>query len=197
MELDSFTRQSNKKRSLDDESSDEVGNKNIKIDVTPLNPVVFYPAFPHIAEKIFDKLGKKSLRSCREVSKSWLDSIDNRNLLWNEILKNEDGNKAFQLACKNGHAKMLGIIFKKSTEFNIDFNAKDFFQRTAFHCACKNDLLKIAEMIIQKSVDFGIDLNAKDAGDKTAFHLVCKNGHLKIAEMIIQKSADFGIDLST
>ena len=86
MELDSSTRQNNKKRSLDNDSSDEVVNKDMKIEVIPLNPVVFYPAFPHIAEKIFDQLDKESLRSCREVSKSWLDSIDNRNLLWNEII---------------------------------------------------------------------------------------------------------------
>ena len=161
MELDSSTSRNNKKRALDDDSSDEVVNKGLRIKVTPLNPVVFYPAFPHIAEKIFAQLDKRSLRSCRKVSKSWLDIIDNRNLLWNEILRNENGKKAFRLACKNGHTKILGMLFQKSAEFNIDFNAKDFLKRTAFHLACVNGHLKIAEMIKQKSADFGIDLKIK------------------------------------
>ena len=42
---------------------DAVGNKKIKIEVPSLNPMVFYPGFPHIAEKIFDQLDKGSLRS--------------------------------------------------------------------------------------------------------------------------------------
>ena len=64
------TRQTMKRTSND--ASDVDGNKNIKIEVPPLNPMVFYPGFPHIAEKIFDQLDKGSLRSCREVSKSLL-----------------------------------------------------------------------------------------------------------------------------
>ena len=89
-------RQKDKKRSLEDDSSKEVGVKKMKVEVSPLNPV----AFPHIAEKIFDQLDKESLRSCREVSKSWLNSIDKRNCLWKEILKNEGGEKVFLLLCR-------------------------------------------------------------------------------------------------
>ena len=66
-----FSTRQTMKRTLND-ALDSVGNTNIKIEMPPLNPVVFYPGFPHIAEKIFDQLDKRSLRSCREVSKSWL-----------------------------------------------------------------------------------------------------------------------------
>ena len=59
------------KRTSND-ASDVDGNIKVKIEVPSLNPMVFYPGFPHIAEKIFDQLDKRSLRSCREVSKSWL-----------------------------------------------------------------------------------------------------------------------------
>ena len=120
MELGSSTRQNDKKRTLDDDSSNEVGSKEIKIEVIPLNPMVFYPGFRHINEKIFDQLEEGSLRNCREVSKSWLEVIDNRNLLWNKIVKAEGANEAFQFACRIGHKKMLEMLFHKPAEFNID-----------------------------------------------------------------------------
>ena len=73
------------------------------IKISPLNPMVFYPRFPHIPEKIFGLLDKKSLKHCREVAKSWQNCIDNRNLLWNKIAEDEGSNEAFQFACKNGN----------------------------------------------------------------------------------------------
>ena len=81
MELDLSTTQS-KKRSLDVDSSDDVANKEIKIEVPPLNPMVFYPAFPHIVEKIFDKFDKETLSP-------FFDSIHDPNFLWNRFLKDE------------------------------------------------------------------------------------------------------------
>ena len=160
MDPDSSTKQ-DRKRSLDD-SSDGAGKKWVKIEIQPLNPMVFYPGFPHIAEKIFDQLDRGSLGSCRELSKLWLEGIDNRNLLWSEIVKEEGSNKAFQFACKNGNAKMLEMLFQKPTEFKIDFNAKNSRKQTAFHHVCKNGNSKIAKMLLQKSKDLKIQLNAKD-----------------------------------
>jgi len=192
MALDSSTTQ-NKERSLGDNTFDEVNNKDIKIEVLPLNPMVFYPAFPHIVERILDQFDKGSLRSCRQVSKSSMDSIDNRNLLWNEIVKDEGDDEVFQYACENGHTKMLEMIFQKPTAFNIDYNAKDFFGSTAFHLACENGHLKIAEMLIKKSTEINIMLNRKTPGGWTAFHSACNNGHLKIAEMLIHRSTELNI----
>ena len=45
-----------KKRSSNDCSSEEVGDEGIKIEVSPLNPLAFYPAFSHIVEKVFNEL---------------------------------------------------------------------------------------------------------------------------------------------
>jgi len=50
MQKYSSSKQNRKRRSKND-SSDEVGNKTRKIKVPSLNPMVFYPGFPHIAEK--------------------------------------------------------------------------------------------------------------------------------------------------
>ena len=54
--------------------------------ITQLNPMVFYARFPHISEKIFEKLNINSLKKCREVSKSWEECIDNENILWKRIV---------------------------------------------------------------------------------------------------------------
>merc|ERR1712051_203 len=97
--------------------------------------MVFYARFQHISEEIFEKMDITSLRNCREVSKSWQECIDNQDILWNKIAKKENGNTAFELACKNGHSKMAKVLIQKSAELNIDLNAKDWFGMTAFHNA--------------------------------------------------------------
>ena len=161
-----------------------------------LNPMIFLPRFPHIAEQIFACMEDKSLKNSRQVSKSWLNYVDNQNFLWNKIVQKEGGNKAFQKACENGHLKMVEMLIQKSTKFNIDFNAKDEHGSTSFHYACEKGDSKIAEMLIQKSSEFNIDLNARHEDGKTAFQNACKYGHSKIAEMLIQKSSEFNIDLN-
>ena len=170
------------------------------ISTTPLNPMVFYPRFLHISEKIFENLDIKSLKNCRVVSKSWQECIDNRdNILWNKIAKNEDANKAFQLACKKGHSKVAKVLIQKSAEFKIDLNAKNqLFSagRTAFHFACMGGHSDIAEMLMQKSAEFNIDLDAKDKDGMTAFHLACSRGQKNIVEMIIDNAESFKVDLT-
>ena len=68
MSQNSLTKQ-DRKRSVDN-SLAGASKKRVKIEIQPLNPMVFYPGFPHIAEKIFDQLDRGCLRNCREVSKS-------------------------------------------------------------------------------------------------------------------------------
>ena len=77
-----------------------------EISIAPLNPMVFHSRFQHITENIFRKMDIKSLKNCRQVSKSWQECIDNQKILW----KNEVGSKAFQVACENGHSKMAEIL---------------------------------------------------------------------------------------
>ena len=36
--------------------------------------------FPHVARQIFEQMDDKSLTNCREVSKTWMDFVDERNL---------------------------------------------------------------------------------------------------------------------
>ena len=66
---------------------------------TSLNPMVFHARFLHIAEDIIKKMDIKTLKNCRQVSKSLQEFINIQNILW----KNKTGTKAFRLACIDGH----------------------------------------------------------------------------------------------
>ena len=111
----------------------EVDENIMKMPI--LNPMAFYPRFPHIAEQIFEKIKKESLKICRLLSKSWLQYIDNQNLLWKKIVEDEKEvpNKAFRKAISMtpistfsafGHPKMAEFLIKNSIKYNINLNAR-------------------------------------------------------------------------
>ena len=94
------------------------------LEVPLVNPMDFYPGFPHIAEQIFDHMDMRSLKTSRFLSKSWQEYIDDQNLLWKKIIEYEDPKEAFQTACFEGHSKMAEFLILNSANFNIDLNAK-------------------------------------------------------------------------
>jgi hypothetical protein len=53
--------------------------------------------------------------------------------------KDEDGQSAFHIVCKNGRTDFAEFLIKKSKELEIDFNAQDNQGMTGFHLACKID----------------------------------------------------------
>ena len=91
-------------------------------EVPLLNPMDFYPGFPHIAEQIFQKMDKDALKNCRLLSKSWLEYIDNQNLLWKKVIDVQNANQAFQSACNDGFPKMVKFLIQKSEDFKINLN---------------------------------------------------------------------------
>ena len=127
-----------------------------KIEVQPLNPMVFSNRFSHITEQVFTSLDKKSISSCREVAKSWQESIDKKNILWIAIVQKIGANRAFQWACKKGHTKMTKMLLKKAKEFHLVINARDDFGKTAFIWACENGHFQIVNMLLQKSAESNI-----------------------------------------
>ena len=50
----------------------------------------------------------------------------------------------------------------KSSDYNIDINAKNYVGIAAFHMACFDGHSKTAETLVQKSVDFSIGLNCRN-----------------------------------
>ena len=135
-----------------------VHSKPENFNKTSLNPMVFYARFPHISEKIFENLNIESLKNCRKISKSWLECIDNPNILRNKIAKI----KAFQFACEDGNLKMVVELIQKSAKLSIDMNYKERDGLTAFQSACYYGNLEIVDMLVQKSAEFEIDFNIKD-----------------------------------
>ena len=69
--------------------------------------------FPHLPEKIFQKLDIKSLSKCREVSRSWVNIIDERNYSWLRVVNIPTilnrGNTYLHLAAAAGQIEALKI----------------------------------------------------------------------------------------
>ena len=90
-----------------------------------LNPLVFYPRFPHIPELIFEQLDDESLTDCREVSKSWQKCIDNKKFSWVHIVNIPTtlkyGNTYLHVAAKTGQL----VMFEKILEFKEIKNSKN------------------------------------------------------------------------
>ena len=57
--------------------------------------------------------------------------------------------------------EIVELIIQKSSDFNIDLNARDKNDETAFNVACENKSSKMIKMLVQKSAEFHIDLNVK------------------------------------
>ena len=53
--------------------------------------------------------------------------------------KDEDGQSAFHVVCRNGRTNLAEFLIEKSKELKIDFNAQDNQGMTGFHLACKID----------------------------------------------------------
>ena len=139
-----------REKCLDKSLDEQESIKKIKLVVSPLNPINFYPGFPHIAEKIFQKLDNNTLQTSREVAKIWQSSIDNTDVLRNKIFKRERSDEFFRLSCINGHSKTTELLLKNYQKLKIDLNATCGisgnyirFGKTAFQWACWNGHLKI------------------------------------------------------
>ena len=121
--------------------------------------------FPHLPEKIFQKLGCESLFKIREVARSWQNIIDGRNYPWlcivnvPTILK--ERNSYLHLASKTGQIE----AFKMALNQEEDKNIKNELGQTSFHLACVNCRPKIVNLLM-KSTDFEINFNATEKGKR-------------------------------
>ena len=176
------------------------------MDNALINPFEFYSRFPHIAERIIEKLDDSTLKNCRQVAKSWQNYIDDTNVSWIRIVNipsiPQNGETYFQIAAKAGQSKITKMIIQNSKELDLDLNDGWNDGNTAFQLACLNGHLKVAENIVQESANFNINLNTgkfldegNEGHENTGFQLACKKGHLKLVEMLLEKSVNFDIDI--
>ena len=55
---------------------------------------------------------------------------------------------AFHLACYKGHSKIVALLIQKSTELNINLDARDNDGYTPFHLAVEDNHVDICKMIM-------------------------------------------------
>ena len=177
-----------------------------------LNPMIFYPRFPHITEQIFQQLDNKTLGNCRETSKSWMTCINDNNLSWLRIVNApkllRNGDTYLHLATKIGQKDLFELIL----EIEEVKNPKNNIGQTPFHISCQYGHSYILEIFLEKSINFKIELSSHDGyGWKyessigvekkiifgsTPLHLASYYGHPKVVSILIQKSSELNIDLN-
>ena len=159
--------------------------------------------FPHLDEQIFEKIDNKSLTNSRVVQRYWRDFIDENDYHWRTRIKDvvTSLNKklgiyastgyhcetAFHLACQSGYAKIAEMIMKKSVEFNIDLNAKNYDGDTTFHFACLWGETSIVDMMINNSESVNLDLTARNNYGQTGFQLAEMMKRFDVIKLIKSK----------
>ena len=115
---------------------------------------------PHIPEQIFGYLDSKSLTNCREVSRSWKEFIDNKQIIWTRILDKYCGTEQSNfllIAAKTGQTEIFEKIFYGSE----DQNPKDSLGFTPFLLAAKYGHFGVGQIIMENEQESKIDFRKK------------------------------------
>ena len=149
--------------------------------------------YPHLHEKILQKLNCASLFKCREVSRYLQNIIDGRNYPWLRIVNIptilKERNSYINLAAATSQIE----AFKTALE---DVNIKNQSEETAFHLACNNGDLNIVQLLL-KNTDLEIDFNAKEKCQGfTAFHFACKQGHFDVVKVLVENATALSLDIN-
>ena len=151
--------------------------------------------FPHLPEKIFQKLNNKSLFKSREVARSWQDLIDRRKYPWLRIVNIptilEYRNTYLHLAAETGQIEAFQTAFSEQKDKNI---VKKFGQ-TPFHLACMNGRFEIVQFLLKNS-DLEFNVNAKEMMGNTPFILACWQGSSHVVKILMENALAFNIDLN-
>ena len=152
--------------------------------------------FPHLPEKLFQKLDSESLFKCREVARSWENTIGRRNYSWLRIVNIptilKERNSYLHLAVATGQIEAFNTAINQEEDKNIK-NERD---ETPFLLACKKGRFKILQLLL-KNTDLKINFNARDSlYGFTAFHLACLNGHSAVVKILMKNAVDLSIDLN-
>ena len=152
--------------------------------------------FPHLPEKIFQKLDSKNLFKSREVERTWKNTIDGRDYAWLRIVNIptilKKRNSYLHLAAETGQIE----AFKTSLKQEEDENIKNERGETPFFLACKNGHFRIVQFLL-KNTDLKIDCNAKAKWRcVTAFHMACQLGHLDVVKILLENATALGIDVN-
>ena len=152
--------------------------------------------FPHLPEKIFQKLNVQSLFKSREVARSWQNIIDGRNYPWLHIVNIPSILRTrisyLHLSAATGQIEVFETAFNQAE----DKNTKNMNEETVFHLACINGHSKIVQLIL-KNIDMEINVNAKEnCARKPDFYLSCQSGNLAVFKVSMKKASPLSIDIN-
>ena len=95
--------------------------------------------------------------------------------------KDKDGNTAFLLASKNGHA----IVVETLRDRGADINAQNSANETFLHLAVKYDHQSIVESVLIPETQ-NVTIDAKDIFGRTPLITAAMFGHKSIANLLIK-----------
>ena len=137
---------------------------------------------PHVGEKIFENIHTEGLLKCLTVSKTWETLIEN-------VLAKRWQGKIFE-AAEQGHAKLVELLLKRSTDLENELNDKKGIGKAPFAVACQNGHREAVELLLSASFDVNIDLNATryyGCAPCTGFMLACARGHKNVVELLLNQ----------
>ena len=151
--------------------------------------------FPHLPEKIFQKLDSESLSKCKEVARSWENIIDGRNYPWLRIVNIpsilREKNSYLHIAAATGQIEAFDTAINQEKDENI----RNDHDETPFLVACKNGRFKIVQLLL-RNTDLKINFNAIDNHwGYSGFHFACQQGHFDVVKTLVETTAGLSIDL--
>ena len=173
-------------------------------------------AIPHVGQHILSCIDTSELLTYREVSKTWMELVDNvianrwRDLIFPvcqygqiqvvEILLNQSmkkkrinwnvrdrsGRTPLMLACGWGQVDVVNLMINHQIRSKFRLNARDDYGWTPFMWACEVGHANVVDILIKNSKLLSINLNAKSINGLTGLNLAFKNGHSDVV-LILQK----------
>ena len=186
--------------------------------MTTLDLFVTIPGLQFIAKEIFVNLDPKSLNSCRSVSKTWKEFIDQEKTLmikqFDKIilhgLQKFTGLKSIKEVEKNtisGNEILIRIIKTKfqTKELSgvLEFVRKywknqkkcremdRYWNLLHYSCYLGRDRIVLSLLSHIKLGDAEQVLDAQDRYGRTPLHLACKQGHFKVVQALLKYLLEF------
>ena len=153
---------------------------------------------------LIEKANEVFYLACEQGYVQIIDELIERNY------KVDNAQVAFNIACQNGHDKVVWMLMSHSKDLNINLGSKNSEGETPFHISCKYGHDNVVKSLMShfKKENYPIDL--KDNSGKTAidiaienhqsraletvFKIACEDDHEVIVETLISRSSELDIN---
>ena len=146
-------------------------------------------AIPHVGQHILSCIDTSELLTYREVSKTWMELVDN-------VIANQWRDLIFP-ACQYGQTKVVEILLNQSIKKKrINWNVRDRSGRTPLMLACGWGQVDVVNLMINHQIRSKFRLNARDDYGWTPFMWACEVGHANVVDILIKNSKLLSINLN-